>query len=51
MGRLRNFLCKPKACEHKRTRGVANYFVHDLHIFLHLVQCEDCGLAIIEETP
>lgn len=35
------------SCKHSRLRGVANYYDHDLHTFVHLKECEDCGIALI----
>jgi hypothetical protein len=37
----------PEGCRHERLTGVANYYDHDLHCFIHLKQCEDCNEAII----
>ena len=36
-----------EGCQHANVRGVANYYDHDLHCFVHLKQCEDCNEAII----
>lgn len=34
-------------CAHEHLKGVANYYDHDLHCFIHLKECEDCGVALI----
>lgn len=38
-------------CKHEKCRGVANYYDHDLHVFVHLKECDDCGdVFITRET-
>ena len=34
-------------CPHANLKGVANYYDHDLHCFVHLKGCEDCGESFI----
>ena len=50
MKRLRNFLRRPRGCQHERTSGVANYYDRDLRIYLRLVRCDACGAALIHES-
>lgn len=36
-----------RGCKHANLKGVANYYDRDLKAFIHLKECEDCGVALI----
>lgn len=39
-----------RGCQHKNTRGVANYYAREHRVYLQLTECLDCGTVLIEET-